>query len=405
MSSQESGLRRRTVTRRALLGILTGGAVALGTSACVEEDLGEESTAPPAAKLASTLEMEPTQAPIASPVPGYLDSSRWIGRAMTVASPGVGDYQDALTSAYFDAFAESTGAVVQQSVFAGAGSLRGQVESAEVTWDVAIVPTADVLPLSREELLTPIDYNVVDRTVLYDEIALQHGVGLAFFSTVIVYPKDSEIVPGGWAAFWDLERFGSGRSLRRSPVGTLEFALIAAGVAPEQLYPLDIERAFSSLDKIKTATIFYEDGKQPIEFVASGQVGLASGWNVRAGLPVTRDVVNLQWNEGMLSADSWIVPRGAPNSDVAMSFINFATRAIPSANFSRLQPFGPVNRDAFDLLSPGRAERLPNAPAHRAVQFIEGWNWWADNREAVTERFETWLLTEEEPIDGTITSD
>ena len=401
MAKRATSLPRRGVSRRTLLGALTGGAVLIEAAACGEDNLGERGTSSPEDEVEPAVAPASTEALIASPVPGYLDSSRWSGRSLTVASPGFGVYQDALTSAYFDAFAQATGATVQQSVFAGAGSLRGQVESGEVTWDVVIVPTADVLPLAREELLTPIDYNVVDRTVLFNEIALQHGVGLAFFSTVIVYPKGSEIVPGGWAAFWDLDRFGTGRSLRRNPVGTLEFALIASGVSPEELYPLDIERAFTSLDNIKAATLFYEDGKQPIEFVASGQVGLASGWNVRADLPAAGDVVSLQWNGGMLSADSWIVPRGAPNADVAMNFINFATRAIPSANFSRLQPFGPVNRDAFELLSPERAERLPNAPAHRAVQFVEGWNWWADNREALTERFETWLLTEEEPVVGT----
>ncbi len=37
---------------------------------------------------------------------------------------------------------------------------------------------------------------------------------------------------------------------------------------------------------------------------------------------------------------------------------------------------------------------LPTTEAHLAVQFVQGWNWWADNREQATARFEEWLLEE-----------
>ena len=73
-----------------------------------------------------------------------------------------------------------------------------------------------------------------------------------------------------------------------------------------------------------------------------------------------------------------------------------ATRAIPSANFSRLVPFGPVNLEAPPLLDPERLKEMPSAPENFAVQFIQNWVWWADNVDAVTQRFEDWLLTKPE---------
>jgi putative spermidine/putrescine transport system substrate-binding protein len=94
----------------------------------------------------------------------------------------------------------------------------------------------------------------------------------------------------------------------------------------------------------------------------------------------------------MVSADSWVVPRVAPNADVAMSFINFATRAVPSANFSLLQPFGPINKDALPLLRPDVAAMMPNFPANLDVQFFENWSYWRDQREPLTAQFEDWLL-------------
>jgi putative spermidine/putrescine transport system substrate-binding protein len=106
------------------------------------------------------------------------------------------------------------------------------------------------------------------------------------------------------------------------------------------------------------------------------------------------DLIRMQWYGGMLSADAWVVPKGAPNRDVAMDLINFATRAVPSANFARLVPFGPVNVDSLGLLLPERAEELPNSLSHRSVQFVQDWEWWADNLESLTTRFEDWLLAE-----------
>jgi len=120
-------------------------------------------------------------------------------------------------------------------------------------------------------------------------------------------------------------------------------------------------------------------------------VGLASAWNVRTTLPDARGQIGISWAGGMLSGDSWVVPAGAPNADVAMSLVNYATRAVPTANFSRLIPFGPVNREALALLTPAERDGLPTAESHLAMQFVENWNYWVDNRERLGRRFDTWL--------------
>ena len=384
------------LSRRAALRTLAGGAVLLAAG-CGGEDEDEpnvgsspteEAAAPPDATPT------PTQEAIASPVPGYADPTKWEGRTLTVASLG-GDYQDAQAAAMFEPFALATGVEVVQRQM-DLGRLRDQVESGEVSWDVADVPTEEVIPLSRDGLLTQIDYQAVDKTTLFSEVCMQHGVGSAFFSTVIAYPLAAPRAPEGWADFWNTGAFGEGRALLHSPIGTLEFALLADGVKPFDLYPLDVERAFRGLDTIRPSIVeWYRNARQPVALVLNADAALASAWNVW----VTTDgagSVGIQWNGGMLSADSWVIPRGAPNADVAMDFINFATRAVPAANFARLVPFGPVNRDAFALLRPDRLPLLPTAEPQIYLQFFQGWNYWADHRAALTERFEEWLLAEPE---------
>ncbi len=390
----------RRWSRRGLLAA-GAGALALGAVGCADDEPEQAATrgtatigaalTPPSTQLAPT----PTQPPLTSPVPGYLDPARWQGRTLIVASPGVGDYLAALESAFLEPFADATGATVQHQQYGpeGVASLQDQVDNDDHVWDVVLLPASSVLPLARAEYLAPIDYNVVDPNALYDAVAMQHGVGAALYATVIVYPAVAGEAPADWPAFWDLSRAGGTRALRRSPVGTFEFALLADGVEQGSLYPLDTPRAFGSLERIRAATLFWEDSKQPVELVRTGQVGLAAAWTARTVLPDVASLIRTQWRGGMMSADSWVIPRGITNIDMAMSFIGFATRAIPTANFARLQPFAPVNRDALTLLRPDVVESLPTAPSHVDQLFFEGWSYWADNLDRLTAQFEEWLLS------------
>lgn len=392
----EDNLVNTRTTRRALL----AGGFAFTVAGCG----GNDDTEPTVPDLppTSTAEAIPTQPPIGSPVAGYANPSKWTGRTLNIAGWG-GDIEDAQGTAFFDPFRLATGATVQVKK-ADLDRFREQVDAEDVTWDVLALPAEDALTLARTNYLEPIDFDVVVKTSLVPEIVLQYSVGAAFFSTIIAYPADRQTPPRDWREFWNVSPLESPdsevrpedlRTLRRSPVGTLEFALLADGVTMADLYPLDLERAFASLDRIRGYVIdWYEDGKQPIELIVADQVAMASAWNVRAWqLGVTTEI-GTQWNGGMLSADMWAVPRGAPNKDLAMDYINFATRAIPSANFARLVPFGPVNQESSALLDPERLKVMPTAPEHFDSQFIQNWAWWADNGEAITLRFEDWLLTE-----------
>lgn len=386
------------LTRRRLVGAAAGGWMLAGLSACGigGGDDGDEDVPEPTETL--DLTPTPTQAAIGTPVGGYVNPDRYLGRTLTVATL-TGPYTDAQREAYFTPFQVATGAeVFARGLGDNLGDLKSQVDGDVVTWDVACVPMDQVRPLANDGYLTEIDRAYVDVTVLFPEVVGQYAVGADLFSTAIVYPIAAPDIPSDWVDFWNTARFGEGRSLRKRPVGTLEFALLADGVSRDELYPLDVERAFASLDRIKPHIVqWWEDGKQPSELVANLQAGLASSWNIRADLQTVREDVRIQWTGGMLSADAWVVPRGAPNLDVAMDFINYATRAVPQANFSRILPYGPVNRAAFDYIRPDRLPLLPSAQPQFGLQFFENWNYWIDNLDLLTDRFNDWLESDPAP--------
>jgi putative spermidine/putrescine transport system substrate-binding protein len=408
-----SGARRWT--RRSLLG--AAGIAAAGTvSACSpfqDDDEPPFATETPEPTPTPEVSPTPTQDVIASPVPGYGDPLRWNGRVLTVAAWG-GDYQDAQREAFFEPFAAATGATIQEKV-ADIDELQSQVDSETVLWDVMTMPMEQMFRLARDGYLTPLNYDIIDTTALYADIVFEHGVGAAYFSTVLMYPGESTAAPTSWVDFWNTgppEEPAEGeepsllhlRSLRRSPIGTLEFALLGDEAPVEDLYPLDLDRAFASLDRIRDQVIvWWQESKEPIELISAAQVGMASAYSPRLDQLDLGSEIRVLWYQGMLSADAWVIPLGAENADLAMDFISYATRAIPAANFSRLVPYGPVNAEAFDYLRRDRADILPSSPTNKAVQFVEDWDYWSRNLDEVTLRFEEWLLAAPEGTPESIT--
>ena len=389
----------RRLSRRALLGAMP---IAVVAACGGDDDKPAQPTETPTLEPTPEPESTATQEPIGSPVASYDDPTKWAGRNLTFAGWG-GEYQDAQEEALLAPFTAATGAGIQIKV-GELDRLRLQVDEQQGSWDLLTLPAEEVLVLGRQGYLEPIDYSIVEKSVVQPEVTLQYGVGAAYFSTVIAYQR-ADSAPSGWPAFGNVTPLDDGtvpdaaqaRALRRSPVGTLEFALLADGVPLTDLYPIDLERALTSLDRIRgNVLVWYEDSKQPVELLIADQVSMASAWNVRPWQLGVADDIRVQWNGGMLSADVWVVPKGAPNADVAMDLINYATRSVPAANFSRLVPYGPVNPGALSLLRPERLADLPTAPANLERQFVQNWAWWADNVEAVTLRFEDWLLGSED---------
>jgi putative spermidine/putrescine transport system substrate-binding protein len=121
--------------------------------------------------------------------------------------------------------------------------------------------------------------------------------------------------------------------------------LLADGVAPADLYPLDVERATTKLDTIKDDIVFWSSGAQSRELIGSGEVAMSMMWNGRAWFAIHEDhrPVEIQWNQQIVSADYFVVPKGTPNREAAMGFIAWATCAENNAAPSRYIPYGPTN--------------------------------------------------------------
>ncbi|MEZ4522361.1 MAG: extracellular solute-binding protein [Thermomicrobiales bacterium] len=335
--------------------------------------------------------------PVLTQVEGYGDTRRWEGRTLVVATPGDegSEYLEAQVAAIYEPFQRLTGAVVR-TVRTDIAELEQQVNEAEVLWSVCDIPAEQVLPLANSAIISEIDYTVVDSANLFEPFVTQHGVGANLYATVLGYFLGEEgvpVAPENWADFWDLAMFPGPRGFQETPLGTLEFALLASGVDRSDLYPLNVDVAFRQLDAIvESIVLWWRQGAQPTQMIAAGDLTMVAAWHDRIrALEASGATVGMSWESSQINGDSWVVPNGAPEREMAMDFVNFATRPEVAAEFSSRFPFGPTNNEAFEILDLPEGQALPGAPDIIDQQFVVDLEWWFRNREPVEERFQEWL--------------
>ena len=101
--------------------------------------------------------------------------------------------------------------------------------------------------------------------------------------------------------------------------------------------------------------------------------------------------VDVVWDGGLYTVDSWVVPMGSPNREEAMRFIAFASQPEHQQELSKRIAYGPTNKETVELLSPEVKETLPTAPDNFEGQIESDTDFWVENLERLTERFNAWV--------------
>jgi putative spermidine/putrescine transport system substrate-binding protein len=320
-----------------------------------------------------------------------------------------GAWTDALREVMFEPFAKSTGSQVTADGPPLPAKIQAMAQSGNVTWDVIETDLPAILTLVKAGLLEPIDYSKLDQKKLSSipkDLQQEYGVGSSVYSLNIVFnttafPKGRN--PHTWAEVWDAKQFSGGRTLNFgggiSP--PLEIALLADGVPMGKLYPLDVERAWRSLDRIRpSVTKWFVSHGQGVEIIATGDAAVGATIAAQAfaakrgGAPIDVD-----FNEGKMGANYWAIVKGGRNRDLAMAFINFAIDPEKQANMAKRVPYGPTSTEAFKFLSDDEAAVVPTSPRNIEKQFWWDVDWWGrvgpdgkTEREKEAEVFASWML-------------
>ena len=306
-----------------------------------------------------------------------------------------GSIQAAQRKTYFDAFEKETGIKVIDVPDVSLAKIKTMVESGDVQWDVTQALGMWIPLGAADNLWEKLDYNVIKADAVSKEFRSEYGIGNSAYGQILAYNSNSTgkaNAPKSWADFWDTTGKPGPRGLVDAPRYTLEFALMADGVAPKDLYPLDVDRAFASLDKIKDkVSVWWKQWPQAPILLSSGEIDMSNTSQTRIHDIVAKEKVPLKivWNQGLITVDWLGVPRGAKN---AMKLIAFMTRADLQAKFARETDIGPTNGDALAMLTPEEREGLPSYHYQKGEMALFDNAWWAENNDKMIERWDAWKL-------------
>jgi putative spermidine/putrescine transport system substrate-binding protein len=322
---------------------------------------------------------------------------------VTIASWG-GAYQAAQSDALFKPAAKATGITVIEETYGGMSDVRLKVQAGAVTWDIVASGSGSAATAGAEGILEELDYNVIDVSTFYPNLAMKHCVGGDVFSTVLAWNTKTygEDGPQSWADFWDVEKFPGTRAYRDKAPGALEPALMADGVPPDQVYEVlstkeGIQRAVDKIRELKPhIAVWWSSGAQHAQLMKDGEVDMVTGWNGRFDV-VKADggQVAYTFNQALLDYDCFAIPKGAPNKDAAMRFLAEISKPEYQANLPKYITYGPTNKAAYDLglIDAETAKRLPSHPDNAAKQLTINVDWYIAHEIEAAEAYQD-MLTE-----------
>ena len=275
------------------------------------------------------------------------------------------------------------------------------------TWDLVLMEEAPVRVACREGLFIADPRTADAETTVPDSPGRGCGVAAWRMNLVLAWDRSRVDMVPAWTDFWDVARRPGKRGLRRDPRSTLEIALLADGVAPEDVYRTlatgeGIDRAFRKLDQLKPYIVWWTTPAEAVQIIESGAVLMTSApsGEIATANQTGHRSFGVQWAQSLGVTFSWAMPRATTpgHRALAQQFLAFladpsrqaaflasyeavAARGQPAPGGSR-SPASPVTPAASD--GPGTDEHL------RATLMMDD-DFWAGHLVALRRRFEAWI--------------
>lgn len=339
---------------------------------------------------------------------GATVASPWVWRRpayaagqVLVRTPG-GVYEDIMRKAVYDPFTKETGIQVVP-VASTVAKLIAMFKAGNVELDVIDTGDNPLLTLERMGALLPIPYDEWKwgkPDEIMPELKQKYRVGNFVYSSVMAY--NTQVFPTGkhpksWAEFWDVKTYPGPRMLADFASGNVnfEFALLADGVPLDKLYPIDMDRAFKSLTRLRPSIRkFWDTGALSAQMLADKEVVAGSIWSGRVQTVIDKgSPLAIEWNENMIQVQAYGIFKDAKNLDNAKKFVDFAAQADRQVEYGIPLRYGPANLKAYDKLPKEIVDNMPGAPKYRDKSFYLNIEWWENNREAVSKAWSKWLAS------------
>jgi putative spermidine/putrescine transport system substrate-binding protein len=321
-----------------------------------------------------------------------------------------GTYTASQMRAYVNPYRDTTEQPVQVDRYAGGlDEIEAQVEAENVKWDVVDVGLSNAIRGCREGLFEKIDHSQLPATKdgtpasedFREGMLPECAVGQNVFSNVIAYHTErwpNVEPPDSAEAFFNTTKYKGRRGMRRNPRGNLELALIADGVAPDEVYDVlsteqGLQRAFNKLRSIAPSIVWWEDAGAPSQLLEKEKVAMTTGFNGR----LQRSIENkgkpfeIIWDGQTMDYELWTIVKGSPHKEAAMDFIKFASQPLRQAAQANFIYYGPARKSAMGMVQGTLKELLPTAEDNMQTAVRINHDWWAENQKELNKRFDRFV--------------
>jgi putative spermidine/putrescine transport system substrate-binding protein len=317
-----------------------------------------------------------------------------LGKTVTVET-GTGEYADCLRKAFYEPFEKATGIKILTAPENDDNSkIKLAVETHHYRADIEGITSDFAQPPTGPQYLEPIDYSLIPKSEIIPDLAQTYAVATDTYAYTLGYntTKTGGKVPTGWADFFDLQKFPGKRGVGDGPTRIVVMALLADGVAPNAIVPVDFDRAFKKLDTIKSQLVYWETGSQVQDLLTSGEVSLSIVFANRihssrkSGKPVGQ-----AWNGVIIGSDMRAVPKGDPNKATAMRYLAFVMSKEINGLQTNCIALGPANVHATS--NPEVASDLPSShlnEPHVLLDSPQVASWLGSHAEELNNRFQQW---------------
>lgn len=212
---------------------------------------------------------------------------------------------------------------------------------------------------------------------------LQYPMLLSYDSTKL----NGAPPPTSWADFFNTTKYPGKRCGYNNPVQNLELGLLAQGVPPSKLYPLNVKKSLAEWQKIKGDVVLNADPGQLTSMMLSGNYvmcatlsgrGFAADSQGGHWVPV--------WNQNIRAWDDLGITKGGPHVATAVAFLKYlATHPAADARFSEISTYGNTLQAAKPRFSKLAGEWAMTVPSHYAHGFTINSAYWATHNVALTD--------------------
>lgn len=316
--------------------------------------------------------------------------------SVTITSTG-GSFLDMMTKYVFTPFTEETGIKVNPVLSAAdLGKVKAMQITGNVEWDIYNDVGSHVAAGSKQGFWEKLDLSMFDLEDMTIPPETDSVTWETYASGITWDPKKygAGKHPETFSEFLDLNGFPGRRAFRAGNVEALELALLADGVAPKDMYPLDIDRAFKALDRVKSSIVWAGTTPQTVSLVQMGEADFSYTYSSRAKattLPGGGVPLAFSFKQNLILADSVAVIKGSPNKENALKLIVYMLRPDVQARLEDHLGLLPVSKKAFSMLSAETRKWLfdINSPNNLVVNNA----YWADNYDSIWPRFAEWQMT------------